>query len=450
MNLDEALTEVAVLGAAGKMGSGISLLLLQEMARLEARSTGKLGSGKYRLLLIDANSGGLDELRKYLKTQIQKYAEKNIVALRKEFSNNKSLISNEEIIEYFVAGTLDLIHLRTMPEEAKNAKLIFEAIVEDVDIKAKVFNAISSTSTKKPYFFTNTSSIPISVLNEKAGLNGNIIGYHFYNPPAIQKLLEIIPLERGDHALFNIAKELAARLEKTVVVSRDVPGFIGNGYFLREINFACSVVARLAEKHPLYEATYMVNKVTQEYLLRPMGIFQLLDYVGLDVGQKIGKIMDKYLSEDFFNDDLIGAMLKEGITGGQFPDGSQKNGFFQYTKHQISGIYVFDEKRYKPMDEGSWKSECDKALGPMPPNLPTWKGLQKDPKKDEKIKAYFESLAKENTLGAELAKEFISHLFEIAQGLVDDGVAEDLSDVEKVLVNGFFHLYGPNKELVKT
>ncbi|SCA62655.1 hypothetical protein SCG7086_AC_00130 [Chlamydiales bacterium SCGC AG-110-P3] len=66
-SLDEALRDVAVVGAAGKMGSGISLLLLQEQARLEAEATGAVGSGRYRITLIDSSEEGLDGLRKYLK-----------------------------------------------------------------------------------------------------------------------------------------------------------------------------------------------------------------------------------------------------------------------------------------------------------------------------------------------------------------------------------------------
>src|ERR1700733_10286349 len=107
MQLDQALTKVAVIGAAGKMGEGISLLLFQEMARSEAEKYGAVGTGKYRLYLIDTKEETLVGLRHYLRLQLTKYAEKNINQVRKYYKENQALISNEEIIQAFVEGAMD-------------------------------------------------------------------------------------------------------------------------------------------------------------------------------------------------------------------------------------------------------------------------------------------------------------------------------------------------------
>src|SRR5690606_35263663 len=137
--LDEALKHVAVLGAGGKMGSGISLLLVQEMAFQEARTRGAVGTGEYTLVLIDAQEKALLPLKKYLRTQLLRFAEKSINTLRVFFSGSPHLISNEEIIRTFVEGALDSVRLETNVLEAKDCRLIFEAIVEDCTVKAKVF-----------------------------------------------------------------------------------------------------------------------------------------------------------------------------------------------------------------------------------------------------------------------------------------------------------------------
>lgn len=413
--LDEKLKRIAVIGAAGKMGSGIALLLLQEMARLEAEHTGKVGSGAFKLVLVDANEEALNHLHHPLRTHLCRYAEQNINLLRKYFRDNPVLVSNEDCIDYFVEHALTIVRFDNRLEDSK---LIFEAIVEDIEAKVALFKALAD---KEAYYFTNTSSIPIEVLNQKAQLDNRLIGFHFYNPPAVQKLLEIIPPLHVKQELKDLAEELAKRLKKTVVYSKDVAGFIGNGYFIREAAYAF----KKAETSSLD----IVNTVTQEYLIRPMGIFQLIDYVGIDVCQKIAAIMQ-------INLPLLNPFIKAGVLGGQYADGRQKNGIYQYEGHQRKGIYALKEHQYIPLEHVE--------LGPLSQGHIPWKVLQKDPDKDAKLQTYFQNLMRENTIGAQLAKEFLVNLDEIANGLVERGVARSLEDVETVLKHGFFHLYGPS------
>lgn len=447
--LDELLKHVAILGAAGKMGSGISLLLLQEMSRLELEKTGAVGGGDYTLTLIDVNEKALYTLKRYLSVQMLKYAERNINSLRKGYANNPKLISNEEIIHAFLDGANDILRLETELAGAKNSSLVFEAIIEDIDIKTKVYNTLKSTKQRDQYYLSNTSSIPLSLLSEKCQLNNRIIGFHFYNPPAVQKLLEIIAPKDVDPELLNISQELAKRLQKKVVLSHDVAGFIGNGHFLREFLFACGQVKFLTESHQLSQpaAIYIVNKTTMDQLLRPMGIFQLMDYVGIDVCQNIAKIMNSSLKDSSLHDDLIDAMVNSKVIGGQFPDGSQKNGFFQYDKNKISGVYSLDSKQYLPLDKGNLATESASFFTntkKLEDDL-AWKNLQNDKNKAEKIQKHFQKLFQNDSEAAKLAAAFLLRSKEIAQNLVKDGVADKIEDVDTVLENGFFHLYGIGK-----
>lgn len=440
--LSDFFINISVIGAAGKMGSGISLLLLQEMARIEAEQTG-FAENKRVLQLIDSNWEGLVAVKSYLRDHLIKYAEKNINRLREYFALNTALISNQEMIEFFVEKGMDLIHLDLDTKKAALSDLIFEAIVEDVEIKSKVLNEIENFSDKTKFFFSNTSSIPIQILNEKGDLRNRVIGFHFYNPPAVQKLVELIEPKGIDPLLVNLANDLAKQLNKIVVRSADVAGFIGNGFFIRETIFAFEKVRLLSRTYSLKDSIYIVNKVTQDFLIRPMGIFQLIDYVGIDVCQKICAIMNLYLPNVLFQDPLLEALTQEGITGGQYPDGSQKNGFFEYNKNERSGIYDPNEQHYSPLAADQGLPPLDKVLGAYPNEHGSWKHLQKDPQKNEKLKVYLHNLLEEKTLGAELAKEFLKNDFEVAQNLVMQGVAKNLEDVSTVLKNGFFHLYGP-------
>lgn len=441
--LDEALKNVGIIGAAGKMGSGIALLLLQEMARLEAEKTGHVGKGDYCLHLIDINRQSLVELRKYLRSQILKYAEKNINQLRKYFIKNDALVSNREIVDVFVDGAIDIIHLDTHWEDVKDCSIIFEVIVEDMDKKVQLFEFLQKICHKAVLYLTNTSSIPISYLNEKAQLDDKIIGFHFYNPPAVQKLIEFVSLDDTDPSLKALALELTVRLNKKAVQVNDRAGFIGNGFLMREIAFADELVSELRKNLTQPEAIYFVNKVTQDYLLRPMGIFQLMDYIGLDVCQKIANIIETFMPDIRLRTLLIDEMLEEGLVGGHNPAGYQKDGFFHYEGTDIYSVYSLSEHKYIPIDN-EWLGQFERKVGDFALEDISWKSLQYDHAKNDKLKNHFHTLFKADYLGAELARRYLSKCHEFAQELVEMGVATKMSDIDMVLEYGFYHLYGMN------
>ena len=100
MDLDERLENVAVIGAAGKMGSGIGALIAQEVAKLKIKPDKK--DKIFRLYLIDVNEKALDGLRNYIKAIATKGAEKGIVMLREAYKDREDLVENGDIIKEFV------------------------------------------------------------------------------------------------------------------------------------------------------------------------------------------------------------------------------------------------------------------------------------------------------------------------------------------------------------
>ena len=188
----------------------------------------------------------------------------------------------------------------------------------------------------------------------------------------------------------------------------------------------------------------MINKVTQDYLVRPMGIFQLIDYVGIDVTQFIMKVMNPFLPDEDLHSDLLDKMMEMGVKGGQFADGSQKNGFLQYEKGRPIGIFDPDKKEYVLLAEFSGK--CDEKLGALPSSAINWKTAVKLKNKEEKLAAFFSELKRSDTLGAKLAVNYGRKSNEIGRKLVDSKVAFVKEDVNTVLLTGFFHAYGPINE----
>lgn len=441
MSLDDHLENVAIIGAAGKMGSGIALLLAQEMTMLKLQPENK--NKNYELHLIDINPIALQGLLRYLKTQATKLAEKSIVQLRQQYEARKDLIENSEFIQQFVDDLFVNLRVGTELNNARNARFIFEAALENEDLKVSLLKQLKNICASDTYFFTNTSSIPISLLNEKAELGGRIIGYHFYNPPAVQKLVELITPEGVSPDLYQLSLELGKRLRKKLIPSNDIAGFIGNGHFMRDGLHALAEVERLKKDFSTQQAIYIMNRISQDFLIRPMGIFQLVDYVGIDVFQCILNTMDPYFPQEKLKSDLVNLMVSRKILAGQNLDGSQRDGFLKYDKSKPIAVYDPERQKYGALEEGNWKTEADRKIGDPPDGFSPWKVLLGDSQKEEKLEIYFKNLKRDSTLGAQLAISYLKRSKAIAGQIVSSGVANSAKDVNGVLLNGFYHLYGP-------
>lgn len=433
MDLNTRMHHVSVVGAAGKMGSGISLLLARELAWRALENPGET----FILNLIDVNDAALQGLHRYLRDQALKEAEKQVSRLRRLYADREDLIDNGDMVQEFVHEVL--LHLRTGKtlHLAQDSLLVFEAAFEKEELKRDLYQQLREICPPEAFFLTNTSSIPLHVLEELGGIRGRLIGYHFYNPPAVQKLLEIITPEACEPELRALAPELAKLLGKTVVPSNDIAGFIGNGHFMRDGLHCIREVERLSAEHGFVKALCLMDAVSRDWLMRPMGMFQLIDYVGIDVFQLILRVMEKYLN-DGLHSPLIDRFLELGVKGGQTSSGAQKDGFLKYEKGRPVAAYDPDSGTYVHFDP-AWL----KGLGDHPEPGLSWKTLSRDKGAEAKLRGYFAKLLGTPGLGAELAKAHYRASRAAAQGLVDRGVALAAEDVNKVLTLGFFHLYGP-------
>jgi len=439
MNYAERLENVTVLGAAGKMGRGIVLLAAMEMADLSLEPGNE--SLAFSLQAVDISQKALSGLLTYLRSQVQRNAEKKAVWLRKAYEKREDLIENEEMINQYIEDVLAIVRPATEIETSYHSTLVFEAIHENPDLKVNLLSRINSHNSRDAWFFSNTSSIPISELDGKANLSGRLIGFHFYNPPAVQKLVELISAASSLPELTDFARQFAKKLRKTVVPSRDVAGFIGNGHFMRDALCAVAEVERLAADFGLVDAIYMVNKVSQDFLVRPMGIFQLIDYVGLDVCQCILGVMNERLPGGRLQSSLLDKLISLGISGGQYADGSQKDGFLKYEKGRPNGVFDPEKRAYVPFSEVSGRG--DKALGALPGQAKPWKSVIQHPDRANFLEGYFRQLRETNTLGVDLAIRYGRKSKEIGLGLVREKVADREEDVNTVLLTGFYHAYGP-------
>ncbi|HHI67821.1 MAG TPA: hypothetical protein ENJ97_00690, partial [Planctomycetes bacterium] len=122
MGLSERLENVTVIGAGGKMGSGIALLLAVEMAKRRIGPEGK--DRKFRLNLMDTRDDALDDLVEYIRSQATKIAEKSAVELRRLYADREDLVENGEIIAEFVTECTRRIRLSTDLSVAKDSRMV--------------------------------------------------------------------------------------------------------------------------------------------------------------------------------------------------------------------------------------------------------------------------------------------------------------------------------------
>lgn len=437
MDFVQKMKNLSVLGAAGKMGSGILVLLSLEMAKLKI---GKKENKEFVLNAIDVSQIALTNLMGYVKSQLTKHAEKNIVEIRVWYKDNDTLISNEDIINQFVDDVLAMIQTSTRIETAYKSQVIFEAIKEDKELKVKLFSQIKKYNPKA-WFLSNTSSIPIGGINKEANLSGDIIGYHFYNPPVVQKLLEIIKIENTNPELVEFSLHLAKSMRKVVVQSRDVAGFIGNGHFMRDALYALIKAEELAKEEGWAKAFFIIDTISRDLLIRPMGIFQLLDYVGVDVTRFILDSMQPSFPEESLSHLALNQMLEKEVKGGQFANGTQKDGIFKYEKGSIKEVYDLDTGKYVRTE--SIEMECAAFLGELPNSKIYWKSVVRDKNKAEILQKFFKELHLVESVGTNIAIAYGKNSKAIGQMLVDTKVAETIADVNTVLETGFFHAYGP-------
>ncbi len=439
---DNKFLSVSILGAAGKMGSGIVLCLVEYFAK-RALSGDDPGI-RPSILAIDTSTERLQGLNAFLRAHLTKFAERNIVRLRRAYLDLESVVENSEHIDYFVMEMLSFVTVSTDIRPAASSELVFEATPEDPGLKVKLFSEIMKISSTRPWILSNTSSVPISELDEQSGLEGNIIGFHFYNPPAVQKLLEIIPSENTNPDLKDFSYWLATELGKTIVEVKDVAGFAGNGVFIREISYALNKTAELRTDVSWEKAVLIIDRITRDYLIRPMGIFQLIDYVGLDICVSIAEIMQKRLKEDL-NVKMLRDLVGRGIRGGQFSNGMQRDGIFKYEKNRPVAIYDPERNDYLSLNE--IEAEVSGILGNNG-DFPKWKLLRRDREASIKLKSHFETLFSNQGTGAAIAREYFEFYKNLSDKLLEQKVVMSEEDLNRVMMLGFQHLYGPFNDYV--
>ena len=233
--------------------------------------------------------------------------------------NLERSLSKERINQNDMDNTLGNINTTLELNELKNCDIIIEAIVENIDIKKKLFSDLGNICEDNTILASNTSSIPIGILAEASGRPAKVVGMHFMNPVPVMKLVEVIRAKSTNDDTFNTTFKLAEDLNKVPVLVNDFPGFVSNRILLPMLNEAMfCVMEGVAEP----EAIDTVMKLGMSH---PMGPLTLADFIGLDTCLAIMEVLHRDFDDDKYRPcPLLRKMVEQGKLGKKSGEGFYK------------------------------------------------------------------------------------------------------------------------------
>jgi enoyl-CoA hydratase/3-hydroxyacyl-CoA dehydrogenase len=196
----------------------------------------------------------------------------------------------------------------SMEEGARGADLAIEAVPERIDVKSQVLKGLEATLSPDAVIGTNTSSILISELSQFLSRKDRFLGTHFFNPPVVMKLVEVVKGPETSDATVDAVVELMKSIGKVPVRVKDSVGFIVNRIEGPELLYFCLLVDRGLAKPSEVDAFFRSQGL-------PMGPYELMDYVGLDVVQELLKYYAAKLSKDYGKCRTIGDLVSKGYLG---------------------------------------------------------------------------------------------------------------------------------------
>ncbi|HDM8208274.1 TPA: fatty acid oxidation complex subunit alpha FadJ [Vibrio campbellii] len=185
--------------------------------------------------------------------------------------------------------------------------VVIEAVFEDLDLKQAMVADIEANAKPETIFATNTSSLPIHKIAEKAERPENIVGLHYFSPVEKMPLVEVIPHETTSEETISTVVALAKKQGKTPIVVKDKAGFYVNRILAPYMNEAAHI---LLANEPIEQ----LDGALLDFGF-PVGPITLLDEVGVDIGAKIMPILVNELGERFKGPDVFDTLLNDGRKG---------------------------------------------------------------------------------------------------------------------------------------
>lgn len=289
--------KIGIVGA-GAMGAGIAQV---------AAAAGQ------RVSVFDTNKDVLVSSRKKLEKLLKRLVE-------------KKRLSDAEAGHLFNR----IVWVSTLKDLA-GSDLVIEAIVENLEIKKKVFSELETFVSQNCILASNTSSLSIAAISSACNIKNRVMGIHFFNPAPLMPLVEVIPAIGSDIKLVESAVELMKKWGKIPVIVTDTPGFIVN----RIARPYYGEALRIYEEGWEGIAEGMVGFATIDWAMREiggfkMGPFELMDYIGNDVNFAV--------TESVFSAFFFDPRYRPSITQKRYSDAGW------YGRKSLRGYYDYSDK----------------------------------------------------------------------------------------------------------
>ena len=272
----EDIRKIVVIGA-GDMGHGIA-----EVALLAG----------YKVAIQDIEQRFVDRGLSRINESLDKLVEKQKVTEE----NKKAMLAN---IKTFV----------DIAASAKDADFVIEAVPEMMDLKKQVFQALDAAAPKHIILASNTSNMSITEIASTTKRPEQVVGMHFFNPAVLMKLVEVIKGGKTSEATMQLAYDLALKMNKVPVrVEKDSIGFVFN-----RINAPTQILLSLMVEKGMAAPVEIDAKL--KTIGMPMGPYELMDYVGLDVAYHGARYFADKLSSDYAPPSWLKAKIDAGELG---------------------------------------------------------------------------------------------------------------------------------------
>lgn len=289
-----------------------------EVSKVGVIGCGTMGSG---ICEISAGAGfdvvyveATDELVAAGRHRIERSLERSVERGRLERSDADSILER-------ITGSINMSDLA-------DRHLVIEAVPEKLDLKKKVFEALEGIITEEAILATNTSSLPVIDMAVATSRPDRVIGFHFFNPAQVMKLVELVTTVTTDEEVVAAGRAFAEKLNKSPVVARDRAGFIANLLLFPYLNSATRMFDQSFASREDIDASMKLG------CGHPMGPLELLDLIGLDSAYEICEALWRQFRDD---QDAPAPLLKQYVVAGYLGRKTGR-GFYRYEAAESSKV----------------------------------------------------------------------------------------------------------------